>query len=119
MQRRVGCGIACVEDDIVADPVEVRRGDGIDECLRRAPVELVVAGRHVHRRQRVEVVHRLDHLQPVPELAFERRIQKVTTMGQMHFAALRLQLPDQRHHATETAALAVLDSAYAIRIVEV
>jgi len=64
------------------------------------------------------VVERVDHLQAIPELAFERGIQEVATVKDVHVAATGLQTTHDGDDATEAAGIAVFDGANPIRVVE-
>ena len=119
VQRTVDVGLAGREPVVVADPVEIRRPDGLDEMIRRARIELVVTGDDVHRRQRVHVVEGIDDLHAVPGLPPGRRIREVPAMNDAHVAALCLQFPHQRHHPAEPAGAAVFDGPDTVGVVQV
>ncbi len=119
MQRAIDLGIPGLEVEIVANPVELRGAHGVDQMLGSASVQLVITERYVERRKGIEKIHGIDHLQPVPELAFERRIQEIAAVKDAHFGALRLQFANHGYDATEAAAGAVFDVTDAVRVIEV
>ena len=89
-QNGIGFRVSRIECKVVTDPDELGRLERSHELLGAAPIELVVPGRRVERRQRIEEVHRVDHLQSIPELAFQRRVEEITTVQDAHIAALGL-----------------------------
>ena len=65
--RRTG-----LQSKIVTQPVEVRL---TNLCRSEAPetawIELVIARNDIHRGQRIQKIHRLDHLFTIPQLALQ------------------------------------------------
>jgi len=104
---------------IVAKPVEPRGMQRIDEVIRGPRVEFVITRDGIERRQPIEEIHGVDHLQAVPELALERGIQEVAAMQDADVAALALKLARQRNDAAEAAGVAILDGADPVGVIEV
>ena len=118
-ESRIRTWIAGIEAEIVANPGEFRSVERCSERLRPARVELVITRHHVKRCNSIHEVHRIDHLLATPELALERRIEKVAAMQYANIPPLGLKRTHQRHDAAKAAALPIFHRADAIDIVEV
>ena len=68
---------------------------------------------------RVDEIHGIDHLQTIPELALERRVQEVAAVQDAHVPALCLRLAYQRHDAAQAAGRAILDGTDTVGVVKV
>ena len=66
----------------------------------------------------IDEIHGIDHLQTIPQLAFERRVQEVAAVEDVHVPTLCPRLAYQGHDATEAAGRAILDGTDTVDIVE-
>ncbi len=118
-QGFVRCRITGCETVVVSEPVEVGSRDGIDEMLRCSPIEFVITRDDVHRRQGIHVIECLNHLLSVPELALERRVEKITAVQNSYVLPGRLKLANYRDDTTEATLRPVFDGAHPVSVIEV